>query len=524
MKGRAESSEVVVLHLSQLIDRIGDGRLHIPRFQRPLVWVWGRKRELLRSVRDGIPMGSVMIWRTNDEHVAVRESLAGHRLPPPRPNVPREYVLDGLQRLSTLYVALRGPGSTDADAEGGPSVGYDLREQEFVEMEAGADDGILSLDVLGSAVTLLKTQRQWSGPEAEVWLERSDELARAFREYQVPVVTIVSNDVELATRTFKMINSQGQRMDEADMVHALAWGDGLEIRERIQALRDELLTPDGWGALDDETVLKVVKADADVDLYDRTAEAVSLRIKEDPTRLDSAVRRLAQTAELLREQGIRSWNLVPYGLQPVLIAAALEGVHLVDTVEDTIGDWFWLTTYGEMFAGLSGYRISQALSDLRLALQDGRARWSGAKPLQLRGLPRATDFKNVRIKALALRLAAAQRDFPVMPGDPFEVLAAYGRQALVKLLTTRRASPASCSSPANRFLCPPHELATLRQRIFDGEIDVSLAKAHLIPPESVEAARVGDWDRFITSRRLYIEAQERAFVDTLLTKHAIKPG
>ena len=308
------------------------------------------------------------------------------------------------------------------------------------------------------------------------------------------------------------------------MVHALAWSESLEIRERIKALRDEHLAPEGWGSLDDGTVLKVVKADTDVDLYDRSAEAVSLRIKEEPQRLDSAVRRLAQTAELLRRLGVRSWSLVPYRLQPVLVAAALDGVMFADAVEDCVVDWFWLTTYGEMFAGLSGYRIAQALSDLRLAMQDGRVRWSGAKPLQLRGLPRATDFKNVRIKALALRLAQAQHDVAITPGDPFELLASYGRHALVGLLTTRRASRVSCSSPANRFLCPPHELTELRRRIFEGEIDPCLAQAHLIPQASVDAARAGDWDRFVTGRRSFIEAQERAFVNKLLAKHEIKPG
>lgn len=535
MRGQAESSEVVVLHLAQLIDRVGDGRLHIPRFQRPLVWEWDRKRELLRSVRDGIPMGSVMIWRTNDERVSVQASLAGHRLPPPRPNVPREYILDGLQRLSTLYVALRGPGSTDAEAEGGSRVGYDLREQDFVEMDGVIpEDGIIPLDVLGSAVTLLKAQRRWSGPEAEAWLERSDELARAFREYQVPVVTIVSNDVELATRTFKMINSQGQRMDEADMVHALAWGEGLEIRERIQALRDEFLGPVGWQGLDDETVLKVIKADADIDLYDRSAEAVSLRIREDPTRLDSAVRRLAQAAELLGELGVRSWSLVPYGVQPVLVAAALNSVHSVDTVKSTIHDWFWLTTYGEMFAGMSGSRLAQTLADLRLATQDGRVRWSGAKSLEVWTLPRAADFRSARIKAFALLLANIQRysvtlrsdkaprDVAMTLGDPFDILAAYGGQALVSLLTLRQASRAVCSSPANRFLCPPAELVELRRRILEGDIDSAFASAHLIDGEAIDAAKAGDWDRFVKVRSAHIWGREWALVDELCRKHAIR--
>lgn len=522
MELRAESSEVVVQHLAQLIDRIGSGRLHIPRFQRPPVWSWGRKRELLRSIRDGIPIGSMMIWRTTSERDLVQRSLAGHQLPEPRPNVPREYLLDGLQRLSTLYVALRGPGPQADEDEPGPKIAYDLQQQEFVELDEDEAPSVVPLDVLGSAVALLRVQRTWTGPDAGAWLERSDELARAFREYQVPVVTIVSNDIELATRTFTMLNSQGVHMGEADMVHALAWGDGLAVRERIDDLREDQLVPRGWGEVEDETVLRVVKADADIDLYDRSAEAVSLRIREEPERLDRAVERLALTADILRRRcGVHSWALVPYGLQAGLIAAALAGVEDVRAVEKPIADWLWLTTYGEMFTGISGYRVAQVLDDLGKAMGDGRVRWSGAKPLRLRPLPRRAAWFGARIKALALRLAEAQRSVSSGSTDPFEVLAAHGHHALVSLLTRRQASRPTCSSPGNRFLCPPAELSELRRRISEGDIDATLARAHLIPPVSIAAAEAGQWDRFVSERLAFIEAQERAFVDELCKEHGI---
>ena len=540
MVTRADSSEVVVLHLAQLIDRFGDGRLHIPRFQRPLVWDWERKRELLRSVRDGVPIGSMMIWRTHNEQVPVQASLAGHRLPGPRPNIPREYLLDGLQRLSTLYVALRGPGKqsdTEDEDESSSRVGYDLRLSDFVEFEDEAE-GILPLDVLGSAVTLLKVQRVWTGPDADSWLERSDELARAFREYQVPVVTIVSNDVELATRTFKMINSQGAKMGEADMVHALAWTENLAVRERIEELRQEHLEVWGWGDIDNETILRVVKADASIDLYDRTAEALSQRIKDDPRHLDSAVERLAWTAKVFADLGICSWALVPYNFQAVFIANALNGVEPTKEVERSLGDWVWLTTYGEMFAGISGHRIAQALKELRETVRDGQLRWSGAKEFRLRPLPRKADFRSVRVKAFALRLAQAQAQaqaqtqtqaqaqigLPYGDLDAFMLLAIHGREMFVKLLDARQTSRANSYSPANRFLCSPAQRLEWRRRILEADIDDALAAAHLIPPASIEAAKAGDWDRFVTERLAFIEAQERAFVDEICARHGITVG
>lgn len=135
MRGPAQTSEPIIQYLYQLIDAIAEGRLLIPRFQRPLVWEWDRQSELLRSVKDGIPMGAVMIWRTSKGTIEWQRELAGHELPQPDPELPREYLLDGLQRLSTLFAALRGPGMIDDDTDNvAGEIGYDLEERSFVMM------------------------------------------------------------------------------------------------------------------------------------------------------------------------------------------------------------------------------------------------------------------------------------------------------------------------------------------------------------------------------------------------------
>src|SRR5437763_10753368 len=85
VRGPAQTSEPIIQYLYQLIDSIAEGRLLIPRFQRPLVWLWDRQSELLRSVKDGIPMGAVMIWRTSKAAIEWQRQLAGHDLPAPSP-------------------------------------------------------------------------------------------------------------------------------------------------------------------------------------------------------------------------------------------------------------------------------------------------------------------------------------------------------------------------------------------------------------------------------------------------------
>lgn len=520
MRGPAQTYEPIIQYLYQLVEAIAEGRLLIPRFQRRLVWRWERQAELLRSVRDGIPMGAVMIWRTSAETIKSERKLAGHALPAPRPDAPHEYLLDGLQRLSTLFAALKGLGPlhSEEDSDLG-TIGYDLSEGTFVPQLSPDLPAVVPLNALSSSVTLLRFQRSLRGSDAERWIERSDELAKSFREYKVPVIPIVSDDFEVAARTFHLVNSQGVRMGEADMIHALTWSPTFELRDRIAELRSELLQPLGWGEIDFETVLKVVKAEADLDLYEVSVEQVSRVLKNDPRALDRAFSRLQRVAEFLREQcGILDWGLIPYAMQAVLLADAFRQ-EAAERRLDLLRDWFWLTTYGEMFAGLSGYRLGVALEELRKSVKDGNLRWSGATAFRLRPLPAKSDFRAVRIKALALQLARHQ-GHASPERNPFRVLADHKQMAMAQLV--RRVAllrKDSASSPGNRFLCAPEDVPLLRQQILSGRIDDALAAAHLIPEESGRAAAENRWDDFVQARLDALANAESWFVAGIVRRH-----
>lgn len=520
MRGPAQTSEPIIQYLYQLIEAIAEGRLLIPRFQRPLVWRWDRQAELLRSVKDGIPMGAIMIWRTAGERIKSQEILAGHRLASPRPDTPHEYLLDGLQRLSTLFAALRGRGPQKPDSdEELPTIGYNLSEGIFVSQQVDGAQEVVPLSVLSDSVALLRYQRALKGASTEEWIDRSDGLAKAFREYKVPVIPIVSDDFDVAARTFNLVNSQGVRMGEADMIHALTWSPNFELRDRIESLRTELLHPLGWGEIDFETVLKVVKAEAGLDLYEESVEQVSRVLKGDPQALDRAFQRLASVAALLRtECGILDWDLVPYALQAVLLADVFRQPAAAST--ELLRDWFWLTTYGEMFAGLSGYRLGLAVTAIHDTVKDGVLRWAGAAPFRLRPLPATSDFRAVRIKALALQLARVQRQHYGGAADPFRILADHKRGAMVQLLPRRQLIKESYSSPGNRFLCPPDDVAVLRQRITSCHVSERSRAAHLISDEAWHAAVQGRWDEFIRVRLSTIAEAESTFVSDIVARHA----
>lgn len=544
MRESAEASEPYIQYIYQLIEQLDTGDLLIPKLQRELVWDWEHQAELLRSIRDGIPMGAIMVWRTTTSEVEHTEVLYGHKLQPPSERGTRGYLLDGMQRLSTLYAALRGPGPLlDETPEGATTFVYDLVKSSFERIEQTPshmlnaespehdplqdhNDPLLPLHALLDSKRLLKIQRRWTDPEADTWIERSDQIAKAFREYKVPVIPIASNDIGVAARTFQVINSQGVKMGETDMVHALTWSPGFELRTRIEELVEEHLEPLGWSAVDGDTVLKVVKASLGMDLQDRSAtDTLSDALRRAPLILDEAVQSLAKAATFLhKECGIHAWLMVPYSTQAVLLAE-ISRQRLLEEIAAPLAAWFWVTTHGEMFSRMTREQVARALEDLRETSRDGRIRWSIPRPLELRAFPsNRSSFTSARIKGLALMLARKQHDAGLTP-DPFRLLGDLGKDAFVHLLPRNRLSAGSYVTLGNRVLCHPDELPRLRACVLDGTVSAQELQAHIIPHEALGLGVVlGNWDSFIHHRQQMLAGYEKSFLDNLWNRYGEAPG
>ena len=119
--------------IASLISKINEGDIKIPTFQRrPSVWSNDQVIDLLDSVLKGYPIGSLLFWLTNTQLRSER-NIGGFLLPETPEKYPRNYVLDGQQRLTALFAVLtRAPESLDPRFR----ILYDLREKTFVPFEA----------------------------------------------------------------------------------------------------------------------------------------------------------------------------------------------------------------------------------------------------------------------------------------------------------------------------------------------------------------------------------------------------
>lgn len=100
------------MSVSTLLDGIEKGRIVLPAIQREFVWNADRIEKLFDSLFRGYPIGVVLLWDTTEAiqyRTFVVDHSRGARATYKENNGETvQLVLDGQQRLTSLYIALRG--------------------------------------------------------------------------------------------------------------------------------------------------------------------------------------------------------------------------------------------------------------------------------------------------------------------------------------------------------------------------------------------------------------------------------
>ena len=96
-------------NLSGLIAKIGYGEIALPDIQRPFVWSSAKVRDLFDSMYKGFPVGYLLFWATGADPTAKQ---IGTETPQSAPDL---LIVDGQQRLTSLYSVLTGKAVVDKD-------------------------------------------------------------------------------------------------------------------------------------------------------------------------------------------------------------------------------------------------------------------------------------------------------------------------------------------------------------------------------------------------------------------------
>ncbi|MCL5094041.1 MAG: DUF262 domain-containing protein [Patescibacteria group bacterium] len=225
--------------ISALITSIKKGETKIPQFQRKFVWKPKQAIELLDSIANNYPVGSLLLWRTKDKLPAER-NIGEFCLPETDDMTPTDYVLDGQQRLTVIYSCL---GASPED--GGFAVAYDLEAERLLRLPDNPKVHQFPLRHMFNTTEMLNFRTALQSLEqAEIYQSQLDALIQAFTDYRIPLVTLKDLTVEEVCPIFERINSSGTKLSTYDLMVAATWNKDFDLNDEVDEIQ-EALRPKG---------------------------------------------------------------------------------------------------------------------------------------------------------------------------------------------------------------------------------------------------------------------------------------
>ena len=528
--GRQTRTEVVseVVFLGKLVERIAAGKIRVPRFQRDFVWKQQDMHALLDSVFQGFPIGSILVWDTEkriDSPTHIGPISVGSR-----PDGLVSYLLDGQQRVSTLVGTLRLPEEGESTVEQIDwRVYFDLENQEFVRApREGAQPQHFPMGNLLNTTGFFAACRRIVETVSDKrhvhkWLNEADRLANAFRDYQLPLIHIREADLDSAVTVFARLNRTGRKMSADEMVSALTYRRGeFHLAEKLGKFKDEL-AKQGFGNLNRVLLLRAVLAALDRDIYAK--DWADLMVKDDvrsrlPESSEVAADGIRKALVFLKDLGVTSDRLLPYGLQLVLLGEFYR--HCPQPPADVkalLSRWFWVTSFTGWFGAISTSKVTRALRDIR-DLAGGRRTGFSVIDLDTPALPFPDRFdgRSARVRAFMLYLASLKPYSLRSPNnlEAGQLLSTLGTKAMAYVAPYNRDNPVELySSPANRMFIDSDLIGNAFSHLADLDDDRlgKLLPTHGFPIDSVQLLRDGDHAGLIRLRLDTLIDGERAFLE-----------
>lgn len=414
--------------LQNIMDEVASGSIKIPVFQRDFVWNAAMMIELFDSIRRGYPIGSLLLWRPEIEF-KTKKFIGPFLIVKSAKN--KSYVLDGFQRITTLFSALANPKKTqyeDSNSLKDFAVYYDLRVKEFTFRRGRKNEFSPYLLPLYKAVDtfeFLDFLRDLENVildryETNQLIENAKEINKILYDYEIPFVEIRGGDIKSAVEIFSRINSTGTEISQDFMLSALSYNQETDfllsdyITEFINSL-----SVYGFENLKRDTVLNCIANSQGKIYFDiRFNELVKYNMER---LTENAFQNIQHAVAFLHDQlFIVDVKLLPYPTQLIFISEffRMNEEYSMDQME-ALKRWFWITTY-------SNYFTIYSLSQQRIAYQKfvefahgqhptGILEYSDDDEFMTAKFPEKLNFTSVRSKALQLFLLHYSYDEMVVP-------------------------------------------------------------------------------------------------------------
>lgn len=442
-----------------LLRHIREGKTQLPDFQRGWVWDDDHIKSLLASISLSYPIGAVMMLQAGGVDIRFKpRPVEGVEL---KDGVqPERLILDGQQRLTSLYQALllgKAVATTDArknpikrwyylDIDKALSANGDREEAiisvpedkilrnfrnepvadySTVELECAAE--MLPLHLVFDVAALTSWQMRYVQADMarmterfERWTRLVQTVIQRFQQYQIPLIILRKETPKVAVcQVFEKVNTGGVSLNVFELLTATYAVDNFSLRDdwdkRSKTLHAEKVTSgvESTDFLQAVTLLATrsrrlralqqgVKIEDAPGIGCKRKEVLDLARTDYQLWADRVTQGFRISCKFLHSQKIFAARDLPYQTQLVPLAAVFTVLGQraeSETVLAKLARWYWCGVFGELYGSAVESRFARDLPEL-LDWMDG-----GPEPTTVV----AANFAPGRLLTLRTRNSAAYK-------------------------------------------------------------------------------------------------------------------
>lgn len=396
--------------ISDLVTDIHEGKLQLPDFQRGWVWDDNRIKALLASITNLYPVGAAMFLNCGNDSIRFKyRTIEGCPISSSSTK-PTWLILDGQQRLTSIYSSLYSENPVDTRTE----KGIDIKRFYYFDIKKCLDttidriDAIISVDEnkqikgfgrnnivldlssenaeyekkLIPANILLKPvefnmwqmkYQQFHKYDQNILQELNDfilKIQMPMMKYAIPVIRL-DNDTpkEAVCQVFENVNTGGVALTVFELVTAMFAMDDFELRKDWEDIHNNYFTGDilekveATDFLSSMTLLTMYKAlkNGGPAVSCKRKDILNLKLNDYKANRKYLIDGFIETEKLLAEERIFTSNDLPYSTQMIPLAALctilIEYKQInITTIKDKLKQWYWCGVLGELYGGANETR------------------------------------------------------------------------------------------------------------------------------------------------------------------------
>lgn len=341
-------------YMPLFLDNVIEGSVVIPRFQRDFIWPNERIASLIDSILKGFPIGSIILWRPDEEQFEVTGDVGGIKIEKISQNA--SYILDGRQRVTSLISVLNDKGENAdkffVDLEDS-SVIYSTKRNRPINMMRLCD--VFDTFSLVDNLERIRSSKEIEDDKKKEYLDSAKKLNKQLVTYEIGYFEAYGGRIDDAVEIFSRLNSKGIEISPDYMIQALSYNKnkgflfGVKIDEILSSLEKY-----NFSKLNRKFILNCIFNYTDKPFFDAKTEDI-IKMDNLPWTMDKAAKDILSAVRFLyNDCNVVDYKLLPYVNQLIMLVNFFK-FNPEPRPEQLreLRRWFFLTSYKSYFTNTS---------------------------------------------------------------------------------------------------------------------------------------------------------------------------